>query len=256
MPARLPDVSGLLALLDRFRTPKRSGLPGGSATKEEIAFAEKDSPIKGEYIAPGPWPDFSSPPPPPLLLLPLFLHSLLLPPPPPPLPSALGSARGGSASSPPPPPLHRGCVGVVLQPLEPDERQKSPFGSPKNRQKLLLRDFAQCFSKTAPFMIEPLCENQRNNPRTRYSLDALPNVMPYLSNHGLLPQWPLLRILCYCFRNGSQRHFTVETANPLSLRSRRGTESKFSSQIHGAVVLPLHTPYRFIFTAPINLYPF
>ncbi|KAH7214700.1 hypothetical protein DER44DRAFT_819570 [Fusarium oxysporum] len=49
MPARLPDVSGLLALLDRFRTPKRSGLPGGSATEEEIAFAEKDSPIKGEH---------------------------------------------------------------------------------------------------------------------------------------------------------------------------------------------------------------
>ncbi|RYC86111.1 hypothetical protein BFJ63_vAg11013 [Fusarium oxysporum f. sp. narcissi] len=62
MPARLPDVSGLLALLDRFRTPKRSGLPGGSATEEEIAFAEKDSPIKGERIAPGPWPEFSSSP--------------------------------------------------------------------------------------------------------------------------------------------------------------------------------------------------
>ncbi|EXM27080.1 hypothetical protein FOTG_06489 [Fusarium oxysporum f. sp. vasinfectum 25433] len=84
MPARLPDVSGLLALLDRFRTPKRSGLPGGSATEEEIAFAEKDSPIKGERIAPGPWPEFSSSPssspPSPSL-------------PPPPLPSS---------SSPPP----------------------------------------------------------------------------------------------------------------------------------------------------------
>ncbi|KAJ4161700.1 hypothetical protein NW765_016870 [Fusarium oxysporum] len=57
MPARLPDVSGLLALLDRFRTPKRSGLPGGSATEEEIAFAEKDSPIKGEPLSEG----FASP---------------------------------------------------------------------------------------------------------------------------------------------------------------------------------------------------
>ncbi|KAH7472974.1 hypothetical protein FOMA001_g12153 [Fusarium oxysporum f. sp. matthiolae] len=62
MPARLPDVFGLLALLVRFRTPKRSGLSGGSVTKEEIAFAEKDSLIKGERIAPGPWPEFSSSP--------------------------------------------------------------------------------------------------------------------------------------------------------------------------------------------------
>ncbi|SCV44091.1 uncharacterized protein FFB14_08156 [Fusarium fujikuroi] len=86
MPARLPDVSGLLALLDRFRTPKRSGLPGGYATEEEIAFAQKDSPIKGERIAPGPWPDFSSP------------SSSSSPPSPtlPPLPPP------SSASSPPP----------------------------------------------------------------------------------------------------------------------------------------------------------
>ncbi|RKL13359.1 hypothetical protein BFJ70_g15942, partial [Fusarium oxysporum] len=62
MPARLPDVFGLLALLVRFRTPKRSGLSGGSVTKEEIAFAEKDSLIKGERIASGPWPELSSSP--------------------------------------------------------------------------------------------------------------------------------------------------------------------------------------------------
>ncbi|RKK13047.1 hypothetical protein BFJ68_g587 [Fusarium oxysporum] len=65
MPARLPDVSGLLALLYRLRTPKRSGRQGGSATEEEIAFSEKDSPIKGERIAPGPWPELSSSPPSP-----------------------------------------------------------------------------------------------------------------------------------------------------------------------------------------------
>ncbi|KAM5375140.1 hypothetical protein ACJA88_007805 [Fusarium oxysporum] len=86
MPARLPDVSGLLALLDRFRTPKRSGLPGGSATEEEIAFAEKDSPIKGERIAPGPWPEFSSSPssssPPSPSLPPLPLPSSSSSPPP------------------------------------------------------------------------------------------------------------------------------------------------------------------------------
>ncbi|KAF5657596.1 benzoate 4-monooxygenase cytochrome P450, partial [Fusarium denticulatum] len=60
MPDQLPDVSGLLALLERYRAPKRTGLPGGFATEEEIAFAERDSPIKGERIAPGPWPDSSS----------------------------------------------------------------------------------------------------------------------------------------------------------------------------------------------------
>ncbi|KAF5543753.1 hypothetical protein FNAPI_9595 [Fusarium napiforme] len=87
MPARLPDVSGLLALLDRFRTPKRSGLPGGAATEEKIAFVEKDSPTKGERIAPGPWPDSSSSP-----------SSSSSPPSPslPPLPPP------SSASSPPP----------------------------------------------------------------------------------------------------------------------------------------------------------
>ncbi|KAK2126116.1 hypothetical protein NOF04DRAFT_1386583 [Fusarium oxysporum II5] len=88
MPARLPDVSGLLALLDRFRTPKRSGLPGGSATEEEIAFAEKDSPIKGNVLLRALGQN-SPPPPPPPPLLPLLLFLLSLSPPllPPPSPS-------------------------------------------------------------------------------------------------------------------------------------------------------------------------
>ncbi|KAF5573372.1 hypothetical protein FPANT_12420 [Fusarium pseudoanthophilum] len=51
MPDQLPDVSGLLALLKKFQTTKWSGLPGGFATEEEIAFAQKDSPIKGERRA-------------------------------------------------------------------------------------------------------------------------------------------------------------------------------------------------------------
>ncbi|PNP83467.1 hypothetical protein FNYG_03030 [Fusarium nygamai] len=53
MPDRLSDGSGLLALLERYRH-QGDGLPGGFATEEEIAFAESDSPIKGERIAPGP----------------------------------------------------------------------------------------------------------------------------------------------------------------------------------------------------------
>ncbi|KAJ4250572.1 hypothetical protein NW762_011830 [Fusarium torreyae] len=69
MPPRFPTIDDLLALLRVFLAHKGSGLSGGTATEAEIAFAEKDSPVKGEDVPPGPWPTSPSaaaaPPPPP-----------------------------------------------------------------------------------------------------------------------------------------------------------------------------------------------
>jgi hypothetical protein len=56
MPPRFPKIDDLLALLRVFLAHKGPGLSGGTATEAEIAFAEKDSPVKGEDIPPGPWP--------------------------------------------------------------------------------------------------------------------------------------------------------------------------------------------------------
>ncbi|KAL4732306.1 hypothetical protein ACLX1H_001319 [Fusarium chlamydosporum] len=56
MPARLPDLGRLLALLERFLAPKGPGLPGGTMTVEEIERYEKGSPIKGEPVTEETWP--------------------------------------------------------------------------------------------------------------------------------------------------------------------------------------------------------
>lgn len=57
MPPKLPNLDRLLALLEEYLAPSESGaLSGGLATEEEIAAAEKDSPVKGEAVPPGPWP--------------------------------------------------------------------------------------------------------------------------------------------------------------------------------------------------------
>ncbi|KAM0558471.1 hypothetical protein ACHAPJ_004662 [Fusarium lateritium] len=56
MPPRFPNIDDLLALLRVLLAPKGSGLSGGTVTEEHLAFAEKDSPVKGEDVPPGPWP--------------------------------------------------------------------------------------------------------------------------------------------------------------------------------------------------------
>ncbi|RGP68776.1 benzoate 4-monooxygenase cytochrome p450 [Fusarium longipes] len=61
MPFKKPNIDGLLALLERFFAPKQGTLPGGTATVAELDFAEKESPIKGEDVKPGPWPGLTSP---------------------------------------------------------------------------------------------------------------------------------------------------------------------------------------------------
>ncbi|KAF5574620.1 benzoate 4-monooxygenase cytochrome P450, partial [Fusarium pseudoanthophilum] len=61
MPPKMPRFDDLLVLLEVFFAPERGVLPGGTATKAELDFAEKDSPIKGEDVKPGPWPGGSSP---------------------------------------------------------------------------------------------------------------------------------------------------------------------------------------------------
>ncbi|KAL5586113.1 hypothetical protein FOBRF1_015983 [Fusarium oxysporum] len=57
----MPRIDDLLVLLEVFFAPEKGGLPGGTATKAELDFAEKDSPVKGEDVKPGPWPGGSSP---------------------------------------------------------------------------------------------------------------------------------------------------------------------------------------------------
>ncbi|RKL44369.1 hypothetical protein BFJ72_g4102 [Fusarium proliferatum] len=61
MPPKMPRLDDLLALLEVYFAPETGVLPGGTATKAELDFAEKDSPIKGEDVKPGPWPGGSSP---------------------------------------------------------------------------------------------------------------------------------------------------------------------------------------------------
>ncbi|TVY68322.1 hypothetical protein Focb16_v002338 [Fusarium oxysporum f. sp. cubense] len=61
MPPKMPLIDDLLVLLEVFFAPEKGGLPGGTATKAELDFAEKDSPVKGEDVKPGPWPGGSSP---------------------------------------------------------------------------------------------------------------------------------------------------------------------------------------------------
>ncbi|KAJ4134790.1 hypothetical protein NW768_004393 [Fusarium equiseti] len=61
MPSKKPDIKNLLALLKKvFFAPEMGSLPGGTATVAELDFAEKDSPIKGEDVKPGPWPGMTS----------------------------------------------------------------------------------------------------------------------------------------------------------------------------------------------------
>ncbi|KAJ4050594.1 hypothetical protein NW761_005389 [Fusarium oxysporum] len=52
----MPRIDDLLVLLEVFFASEKVGLPGGTATKAELDFAEKDSPVKGEDVKPGPWP--------------------------------------------------------------------------------------------------------------------------------------------------------------------------------------------------------
>jgi hypothetical protein len=62
MPLKMPRIDDLLVFLKEvFFAPERGVLPGGTATKAELDFAEKDSPIKGEDVKPGPWPGGASP---------------------------------------------------------------------------------------------------------------------------------------------------------------------------------------------------
>ncbi|KAF5552111.1 hypothetical protein FMEXI_3009 [Fusarium mexicanum] len=152
MPDRLPDVSGLLALLERYRTPKRSGLPGGFATEEEIAFAERDSPIKGEH----------------------------------------------------------------LQGISRNFQDNSPGAS------------------IAWFMIERQYENQRNCPRATLRMPCPASCHAFRITDSLL--------------NGQLFKFSA-TASAVVGQSQHVA----SPQIHGAVELPPHMPYSFIFAAPINL---
>ncbi|WKT45070.1 hypothetical protein QSH57_009923 [Fusarium oxysporum f. sp. vasinfectum] len=42
-----PNIDRLLALLERYLTPKGSGLPGGTATQTDVDSAQKGSPDKG-----------------------------------------------------------------------------------------------------------------------------------------------------------------------------------------------------------------
>ncbi|EXK88789.1 hypothetical protein FOQG_08080 [Fusarium oxysporum f. sp. raphani 54005] len=53
-----PNIDRLLALLERYLTPKGSGLPGGTATQTDVDSAQKGSPDKGEPVKPGTWPTF------------------------------------------------------------------------------------------------------------------------------------------------------------------------------------------------------
>ncbi|KAF5535762.1 benzoate 4-monooxygenase cytochrome P450 [Fusarium mexicanum] len=43
-----PKIDRILALLERYLTLKRPGLPGGTATQADVDAAQKDSPDKGE----------------------------------------------------------------------------------------------------------------------------------------------------------------------------------------------------------------
>ncbi|KAG5802339.1 hypothetical protein H9Q71_013074 [Fusarium xylarioides] len=61
MPPKMPRLDDLLALLEVYFAPETGVLPGGTATRAELDFAEKDSPIKGEDVKPGPWLGGSSP---------------------------------------------------------------------------------------------------------------------------------------------------------------------------------------------------
>ncbi|EEU44714.1 uncharacterized protein NECHADRAFT_84753 [Fusarium vanettenii 77-13-4] len=54
-----PNLDRLLALLKEYLAPKELGLPGGVAEEKELVWAEKDSPVKGEFITPGPWPSLA-----------------------------------------------------------------------------------------------------------------------------------------------------------------------------------------------------
>ncbi|KAF0638166.1 hypothetical protein FPSE5266_10988 [Fusarium pseudograminearum] len=60
MPSKKPNIGNLLALLEVFLALQPDILPGGTATVAELDFAEKNSPIKGEDVKPGPWPGLTS----------------------------------------------------------------------------------------------------------------------------------------------------------------------------------------------------
>ncbi|KAM0386233.1 hypothetical protein ACHAPY_000789 [Fusarium culmorum] len=60
MPSKKPNIGNLLALLEMFLALQLDILPGGTATIAELDFAEKDSPIKGGDVKPGPWPGLTS----------------------------------------------------------------------------------------------------------------------------------------------------------------------------------------------------
>lgn len=113
MPVRPPPYDRLRALLERYLTSKSGAdhpLPGGQITREELDFAEKDSPVKGQRLRPGLIPDdtaaAASPPPPPP------------PTPPPPTPTS-------PPSPPSPPPVRRRRRRLLKRP-----RVLSPPASP------------------------------------------------------------------------------------------------------------------------------
>ncbi|KAM0315037.1 hypothetical protein ACHAPQ_011671 [Fusarium lateritium] len=68
MPARLPNLAHLMALLEKFLAPLGPGLPGGTMTNAEIERQEKGSLVKGEPATDEAWDAAvaaASPPPPP-----------------------------------------------------------------------------------------------------------------------------------------------------------------------------------------------
>ncbi|KAM0213581.1 hypothetical protein ACHAQI_004228 [Fusarium lateritium] len=55
MPARLPNLAHLMALLEKFLAPLGPGLPGGTMTNAEIERQEKGSLVKGEPATDEAW---------------------------------------------------------------------------------------------------------------------------------------------------------------------------------------------------------
>ncbi|RSL96676.1 hypothetical protein CEP52_011335 [Fusarium oligoseptatum] len=114
MPPRPPRLDRLLALLEEYLAPKELGLPGGVAKEKELVWAEKDSPVKGEFITPGPWPSLAT--------------------------TIAAAAALSSSSTAPPPPTSDAAPAV-----------SSPGSSPPvaRRRRRLLRRLLSCFSSSA-----------------------------------------------------------------------------------------------------------
>ncbi|RSL76708.1 hypothetical protein CEP51_009711 [Fusarium floridanum] len=104
-----PNLDRLLALQEEYLAPKELGLPGGIATEEELVWAEKDSPVKGEFITEGPWPSLA--------------------------------AAVTTASSTPPPPAYDAAPVV--------SSAGSPPSIARRRRRRLIRRFLSCFSSSS-----------------------------------------------------------------------------------------------------------